>query len=97
MARRTTTLMTALGIGLTVAVLLSILAMVEGLRSALAATGHPLNVMVMREGSTSELNSTLAQETFRIVKTKPGIARDAKGEPHASLEFVTVIVLNTAS
>lgn len=93
MARRTTTLMTALGIGLSVAMLLSILAMVEGLRSAFAATGHPLNVMVMRKGSTAELNSTLAQETFRIIKTKPGIARDARGEPKASLELVTVILL----
>jgi ABC-type lipoprotein release transport system permease subunit len=95
MARRTTTLMTALGIGLTVAVLLSILAMVEGLRSAFAASGHPLNVMVMRKGSTAELNSTLAQEAFRIIKTKPGIARDAKGEPQASLELVTVIILES--
>ncbi|MCZ2155457.1 MAG: ABC transporter permease [Bryobacterales bacterium] len=95
MARRTTTLMTALGIGLTVAVLLSILAMVEGLRSAFAATGHPLNVMVMRKGSTAELNSTLTQETFRIIKTKPGIARDTKGEPQASLELVTVILLES--
>ncbi len=94
-ARRTTTLMTALGIGLTVAVLLSILAMVEGLRSAFASTGHPLNVMVMRRGSTAELNSTLEQEAFRIIKTKPGIARDAKGEPRASLELVTVIILES--
>ena len=64
MARRTITLMTALGIALTVDVLLIILAMVEGLRSAFAATGHPLNVMVMRKGSTAELNSTLTQESL---------------------------------
>ncbi|MCL4499274.1 MAG: ABC transporter permease, partial [Chloroflexi bacterium] len=95
MACRTTTLMTAFGIGLTVVVLVSILAMVEGLRSAFTATGHPLNVIVMRKGSTAELNSTLAQETFRIIKTKPGIARDAGGEPKASLELVTVILLES--
>lgn len=92
-ARRTTTVMTALGIALTVAVLLSIFALVEGLRSALAATGHPLNVLVMRKGSTAELNSTITQETFRVLKVKPGIAKDAKGEPQASLEVVTVIIL----
>lgn len=94
-ARRTTTLMTALGIGLTVCVLLSILALVEGLRSAFAATGHPLNVIVMRKGSTAELNSTLAPEAFSLMKTKPGIARDSKGEPLASLELVTVIILES--
>ncbi|MGJ5816915.1 ABC transporter permease [Paludibaculum fermentans] len=93
LARRTTTIMTALGIALTVAVLLSILTMVEGLRVALAGTGHPLNLLVMRKGSTAELNSTLTQEAFRIMRTQPGIARDARGEPLASLELVTVIVL----
>lgn len=94
-ARRTTTVMTALGIALTVAVLLSILALVQGLNTALATTGHPLNVLVMRKGSTAELNSTITQETFRILKVKPGIARDDKGEPRASLEVVTVIVLES--
>ena len=94
-ARRTTTIMTALGIALTVAVLLSIFALVEGLRSALASTGHPLNVMVMRKGSTAELNSTVTQETFQILKVKSGIAKNAKGEPQASLEVVTVIVLES--
>jgi len=48
--RRTTTLMTALGIALTVAVLLAILALVAGLRSALHATGNPLQVLVLRKG-----------------------------------------------
>jgi putative ABC transport system permease protein len=87
--------MTALGIALTVAVLLSIFALVEGLRSALASTGHPLNVMVMRKGSTAELNSTVTQETFQILKVKPGIAKNAKGDPMASLEVVTVIILES--
>jgi putative ABC transport system permease protein len=94
-ARRTTTIMTALGIALTVAVLLSIFALVEGLRTALASTGHPLNVMVTRKGSTAELNSTITQETFQILKVKPGIATNAKGEPQASLEVVTVIILES--
>ncbi len=94
-ARRTTTIMTALGIALTVAVLLSIFALVDGLRTALSSTGHPLNIMVMRKGSTAELNSTVTQETFRVIKVKPGIAKDAKGEPQASLEVVTVIILES--
>jgi putative ABC transport system permease protein len=92
-ARRTTTIMTALGIGLTVAVLLSILAMVEGLRTALASTGHPLNILVLRKGAPSEGNSTIEPETFRLIKTKPGITSDTSGEPMASLELVTVILL----
>lgn len=94
-ARRTTTLMTALGIALTVAVLLGILAMVEGLRTSLEATGHPLNVLVTRKGSSAELNSTVTPEQFQIIKSKPGIARLPNGEPLASLELITVIVLTS--
>lgn len=94
-ARKTTTLMTALGIALTVAVLLGILAMVEGLRTSLEATGHPLNILVTRKGSSAELNSTVTQEQFQIVKSKPGIARMANGEPMVSLELITVIILES--
>lgn len=93
--RRTTTLMTALGIALTVAVLLSIFAMVEGLRTSLEATGHPLHILVTRKGSNAELNSSMTQEQFQTIKAKPGIARTADGEPMASLELVTVIILES--
>ncbi len=94
-ARRTTTIMTALGIALTVAVLLSVLALVEGLRTSLASTGDPMNVLVSRKGSTAELNSSMTQEQFQVIKVKPGIAKLPNGEPMASLELVTVIVLES--
>ena len=94
-ARRTTTLMTALGIALTVAVLLSISAMVEGLRTSLEATGHPLHILVTRKGANAELNSNVSQEQFQTIKVKPGIARTPEGEPMASLELVTVILLES--
>lgn len=94
-ARRTTTLMTALGIALTVAVLLSISAMVEGLRTSLEATGHPLHILVTRKGANAELNSNVTQEQFQTIKVKPGIARTPEGEPMASLELVTVILLES--
>jgi putative ABC transport system permease protein len=94
-ARRTTTIMTALGIALTVAVLLSVFALVEGLRTSLSATGHPLQLLVTRKGSSAELNSTVSQEHFQIIKIKPGIAKLPDGEPMASLELVTVIMLES--
>lgn len=91
--RKTTTLMTALGIALTVAVLLAVLALVEGLRTSLAATGNPLHVLVMRKGATAELVSVMTREWFQDLKLRPGIARNANGDPMASLEMVTIIVL----
>lgn len=94
--RKMTTLMTALGIALTVAVLLSVLALVAGLRTAFAATGSPLNVLVLRKGGTAELSSGITREVFADLKAKPGIQRDAQGQPMASLEMVTVINLPSA-
>jgi putative ABC transport system permease protein len=91
--RKTTTVMTALGIALTVAVLLAIMALVEGLRTSLASTGDPLHVLVMRKGATSELASNFSRTAFQDLKFKPGIARSSSGEPFASLEMVTVIEL----
>jgi putative ABC transport system permease protein len=89
--RRTTTLMTALGIALTVAVLLSILSLVNGLRTTLGASGDPLQVLVLRKGSESELVSNLLRTQFQDLKFKPGIARGSDGQPLASLEIMTVV------
>jgi putative ABC transport system permease protein len=91
--RRTTTLMTALGIALTVAVLAASFALVDGLRLALEATGHPLHVLVTRKGADSELVSNFERRVFNDLKFRPGIARNARGEPLASLEVVTAINL----
>jgi putative ABC transport system permease protein len=91
--RRTTTIMTALGIALTVAVLLSVLALVQGLRTAFTTSAHPLNILVMRKGSTAELNSNFTRAMFQDVKLKPEIARSSQGEPMISLEMVQIVNL----
>jgi putative ABC transport system permease protein len=93
--RRTTTIMTALGIALTVAVLLSVFALVEGLRTSLSSTGHPLHILVTRKGASAELNSQMTQEQFQTIKVKQGITRLPNGEPMASLELVTVVILES--
>jgi putative ABC transport system permease protein len=93
--RRTTTIMTALGIALTVAVLLSVFALVEGLRTSLSSTGHPLHILVTRKGSSAELNSQMTQEQFQTIKVKQGIASLPDGGPMASLELVTVVIIES--
>src|SRR3954454_14748211 len=89
--RKTTTIMTGLGIAMTVAVLLAVLGLVSGLTQAFATTGGPLNLLVMRKGGHSELTSLFTQQQFQIVKSFPGIAKDSKGQPKASIEVVTII------
>lgn len=91
--RKTTTLMTAAGIAMTVAVLLAVLGLVAGLKSAFDSAGDPRCVLVMRKGGNAELTSLLTQQQFQIVKIFPGIATGPDGQPMASLEIVTVINL----
>ena len=93
--RKTTTLMTALGIALTVAVLLAVLALVGGLSTAFESTGNPLQILILRKSATSELSSNFTRQSYQDLKFKPGIARSKNGEPMASLEMVTVINLES--
>jgi putative ABC transport system permease protein len=93
--RKTTTLMTALGIGLTVAVLLAILALVNGLHDAFASTGNPLQVLVLRKGSDAELTSGIDRLAYQDMKFKAGVARAANGEPMVSPE--TIVLINLPS
>ncbi len=91
--RKTGTLMTALGIALTVAILLAVLALVNGLRTTLASSGDPLRIIVLRKGAESELTSLFTRTQFQDLKFKQGIATGSDGQPLASLEVITVINL----
>ncbi len=85
--------MTAVGIALTVAIALFILALLGGLRQAFARSGQPLNVLVMRKGSTAEITSTVTEQQAALLRTLPGIAKDAAGRPMVSPELVVVVSL----
>jgi putative ABC transport system permease protein len=91
--RKGLTVMTALGIALTVTTAVFIMALLAGLQKAFKSTGNPLNVLVLRKGSTSELTGPFAQENFQTLKTLPGIAKDKNGDPLVSGEITVVIVL----
>jgi len=65
--------MTVLGVGLTVAVFVSILAMVHGLQNTFTDTGEPLNLIVIRQGSQSETNSFFNRDIKGIIETMPGV------------------------
>jgi putative ABC transport system permease protein len=95
--RKATTLMTAAGIAMTVAVLLAIMGLVSGLKTAFEGTGDPQRVLVMRKGGNAELTSLLTQQQFQIVKSFPGIAVGSDGQPLASLEVVTIVNLPTVA
>jgi putative ABC transport system permease protein len=89
--RRVTTIMTALGAAVAVVVLISVLALVDGLRTSFAATGEPHDLLVLRKGATSELISVVTRQNYQDIRARPGIEHGADGQPLASLEFVEVI------
>jgi len=94
--RKGLTIMTAMGIALTVTTALFIMALLAGLQRAFKTSGNPLNVMVVRKGSTSELTGPFPADNFGVLKTLPGIATNTAGEPLISGETVVVIVLPRA-
>ena len=91
--RKGLTVMTALGIALTVTTAIFLMALSSGLKRAFVSSGNPLNVLVLRKGSESELTGGFDATLFPILKTLPGIAKDSHGEPMVSGEWNVVIVL----
>ncbi len=91
--RKGLTLMTALGIALTVTTAIFLMALVAGLNRAFVSSGNPLNVLVLRKGSEAELSGGFDASLYPTLKTLPGIAKDSHGEPMTSGEWVVVIVL----
>lgn len=73
-----------------VVVLVGVLSIAEGFRSAMQATGDEDTVMVMRSGADSEMTSGLSGEQARLIQEKPGIARDDSG-PVASAELLVIV------
>lgn len=90
MVRKTTTIMTALGIALSVMILVASLALVNGLRTVFKNTANPLQLLVLRKGATSELGSVISTEASRILRWKAGVATDSAGRPLASAEVINV-------
>jgi putative ABC transport system permease protein len=88
--RKGSTLATAFTIGLTVAVFLMVMALARGIDLTLESSGEPLNVIVLREGSTAELNSTVTKENFRDLVYLDGVEREGD-QPLAAGELITLI------
>ncbi len=88
--RRNTTMLTAFSITLTVAVFVVLMALATGLETSLSTTGHPLNVIIMREGSQAEGFSSVSRDGVQVIKYLDGIAKDKHGEPFVSPESIVL-------
>lgn len=91
--RRLTTVFTASGMALVVFVFASILMLSEGLKKTLVTTGSYNNVVVIRKGAGSEVQSGIDRYPASIVEIQPEIAIGPGGQRLLAKELVVLINL----
>lgn len=95
LVRRSSTALTVLGIGATVAMVCGVLALQQGFSSVYAATGREDIAVFLRPGATSEGTSAFTRENaMTLMKTLPEIAKGEAGEPLAGMEVFLGVRLN---
>lgn len=92
--RPASTLTTALGMALVVAVFIAMNALATGFRAALVGTGSPDNVIVLRKGAQQEMNSGIARQGASIIGGFPFVEAGADGLPMISPETFVVVPLD---
>lgn len=78
---------------LVVFVFAATLMLAEGLQKTLVETGSPENVVVIRKGSQSEVQSGIERLQASIVESQPEVAIGADGRPLLARELVVLINL----
>lgn len=91
--RAGTSLVIVIGIMGVVAVLVSVLAMSAGMIKSMQGAGRDDRAMVMRNGASNEMSSSLTREAVAIIADAQGIKRDADGQPIYSAETMTIILI----
>jgi putative ABC transport system permease protein len=91
--RRVTTLLTASGMGLVVFVFAATLMLAEGLQKTLVQTGSPDNVVLIRKGSNSEVQSGVERDQAALLESQPEVAIGPDGNPLLAKELVVLINL----
>ncbi|SAK63590.1 multidrug ABC transporter permease [Caballeronia arationis] len=92
-ARRLTTLLTAGGLALVVFVFATVLMLDAGLQKTLVSTGEEDNVVVIRKGAETEVQSAIERNQANVMEMHPSVAMGTDGRPLASKETVVLISL----
>ncbi len=91
--RKLTTLLTASGMGLVVFVFAAVLMLDAGLRQTMVGTGSYDNVIFIRKGAETEIQSGVYRNQAALIEGLPQVARDAAGNPMVSKEMMVLIAL----
>ena len=82
-----------IGIAVTVAVMVSVLAMAAGFQRTLKGTARADRAIVLRAGSQAELESTIDRGNAQTIMDAPGVRKDDAGRPVASADAVVIVSL----
>ncbi len=74
--RLASSVVAVVGVGAVVLVFAAVLSMASGLEQTMMATGSDDTAVILRSGSTSELNSGLSNEQTLIIANAPGVLKD---------------------
>ncbi len=91
--RRLTTVLTASGMALVVFVFTTILMLAQGLQKTLVETGSHDNVVVIRKGSGTEVQSGIDRLQASTVETDPEVAAGADGNRLCAKELLVLVSL----
>ncbi len=95
--RPVSTLTTAFGMALVVAVFIAMNALANGFRAALVSTGSAENVIVLRKGAQQEMNSGIGRQAASIITGLPFVATNQDNQPLVSPETFVVVPLERAN
>jgi putative ABC transport system permease protein len=85
-----TTALTVLATGLVVWSSCILFGMVDGLEHSLKVSGDPLDLIVLRKGSSNEIGGGFLSDKADDLLNLPGIARDQAGNPLAAKELLNI-------
>jgi putative ABC transport system permease protein len=91
--RPVSTALTALGVGLVVAVFIGMLALANGFQAALVRTGSDQNVIVLRRSADAEINSGIERPAASLISASPHVAKGADGRALLSPEAYMIVPL----
>lgn len=92
--RKLTTILTASGMGLVVFVFAAVLMLDAGLKKTMVGTGSLDNVLAIRTGAETEIQSGITRDQAGLLEAMPQVARSKSGDPMISKETMVLISLS---
>ncbi|MDP5210785.1 ABC transporter permease [Microbulbifer sp. 2205BS26-8] len=81
---------TVIGTASVVGVFVVLLSIAAGYERTLQLSGDADNLLIMRAGARSELESSLTGEQARLIRNATAVAKDAQGRPRAAAEVYAI-------